>query len=82
LQAVLLIVLVPIILYRFNDFIFFRFKRAMRHVPLRLAQDAPPATVDPKSYIPPPMAQHSVGWTPDWCKPWQGWDLPTCYSVT
>ncbi|KAJ9506276.1 hypothetical protein QJQ45_014057, partial [Haematococcus lacustris] len=81
-QAVLLLVLVPIILVRFNNFLFYRFQRATQHVPLRLAQQAPPARVDPQAYIPAPLQPHSLGWTPDWCKPWQGWNLPTGYSVS
>jgi len=36
-QALLLLFLVPIFLYKFNQYAYFRFARSTLHVPLRLA---------------------------------------------
>ena len=45
-------------------------------MPLELAMAAPPAQVDPRVYIQPPLNRKSVGWNPEWTKPWSGWGLP------
>ncbi len=75
-QAIVLFVLVPIILYNFHNYIYYRFLEALSHTPLTLASHAPaapPAHVHhgklvgiASSYIPPPLTPGSVGWHPEW----------------
>ncbi len=81
LQAVVLFILVPLILVKFNGFVYHRFLGSVACVPLTMARNAPPAHVVTSAYIPPPMQPGSYGWNPEWSKPWQGWNMPTGYGV-
>ena len=49
-------------------------------MPLDLAATAPLASVDPWTYMPPPLHHQAAGWHPDWSVPWRGWNMPP-YSV-
>jgi len=54
----------------------FRFEKGIKALPLEYASTMPPARVNPRAYIPPPLFQRAVGWHPEWGKVWSGWGTP------
>eukprot|EP00798_Chlamydomonas_sp_ICE-L_P017208 gene17208-23528_t len=79
--ALILFFTVPFILYRFHRFCFFRYQKGLATMPLEYAAAAPPSTVDPWVYIPPPLREKAFGWHPEWSVPWEGWGLPRSYGI-
>eukprot|EP00798_Chlamydomonas_sp_ICE-L_P013269 gene13269-19111_t len=69
-QAILLLFLAPLALYRYTGYCELRFEKGIQNLPLLSATDAPKASVEPLVYIPPPLNQRSMGWYPEWGKPW------------
>eukprot|EP00955_Chlamydomonas_euryale_P090175 364517-Chlamydomonas_euryale.AAC.1 len=53
-----------------------RYEKGVEAMPLHIASTAPPATVDPRAYIPYPLNREAFGWHPEWAKVWTGWNLP------
>ena len=53
-----------------------RFEKGIDSMPLQYTANAPPAHVDPRVYIPPPLARKALGWSPEWMKPCSGWGMP------
>ncbi|GAX72907.1 hypothetical protein CEUSTIGMA_g362.t1 [Chlamydomonas eustigma] len=76
LQAVLLVICVPLWVWRFQAFSMVRFEKGIESMPLQYAASAPPARVDPRVYIPPPLNKKALGWHPEWTKPCSGWGFP------
>ena len=53
-----------------------RFEKGIKAMPLQSTASAPPARLDPRVYIPPPLCKKAAGWNPEWAKPCSGWGLP------
>ncbi|CAD7699105.1 unnamed protein product [Ostreobium quekettii] len=75
-QAFILWVTVPYILLKFHSYCERRFRAGMEHIPLEMANMAPPAIIDPKVYTPPALIPGCAGWHPEYNKAWEGWDAP------
>jgi len=75
-QAFILWVTVPYILFKFHSYCGRRFRAGMEHIPLEMANLAPPAVIDPKVYTPPALIPGCAGWHPEYNKAWEGWDAP------
>ena len=54
-----------------------RFEKGITALPLLDAEKAPPAHIDPRAYIPPPLCRKAMGWNPEWMKPSSGWGFPS-----
>ena len=41
-----------------------RFEKGIKAMPLQSTASAPPARLDPRVYIPPPLCKKAAGWNP------------------
>lgn len=48
----------------------------MDQLPAQGILNAPPARVEDRLYVPPPMRHRAVGWSPEWGKAWYGYGVP------
>lgn len=53
-----------------------RYDAVVAHLPAVGILQAPPARVEDRLYVPPPMRHHAVGWVPEWGKAWYGYGAP------
>jgi hypothetical protein len=75
-QAVVIFITTPIILYKFHSVCTKRYKDVSLHVPLDIAWRQPKADVPPQMYIPSELRSQSVGWHPEQGKAWSGYGMP------
>lgn len=75
-QAVIIFITTPIILYKFHSVCTKRYKDISLHVPLDIAWRQPKADVPPQMYIPSELRSQSVGWHPEQGKAWSGYGMP------
>lgn len=76
-QAIILIVTVPPVLYRYHRVLSKRYKNITKVVPLDIAFRQPRGVVVPPSmFIPSELRFQSAGWHPEQGKAWQGYGVP------
>ncbi|KAL4421157.1 hypothetical protein ABPG77_000792 [Micractinium sp. CCAP 211/92] len=60
----------------FDRYLALRYDAVVAHLPAVGILRAPPARVEDRLYVPPPMRHRAVGWTPEWGKAWYGYGAP------
>ncbi|KAL4451743.1 hypothetical protein ABPG75_007405 [Micractinium tetrahymenae] len=60
----------------FDRYLTLRYDAVVSHLPAVGILRAPPARVEDRLYVPPPMRHRAVGWTPEWGKAWYGYGAP------
>lgn len=70
-QAVLLLIILPIYLLRFDVYLRLRYDAVVAQVPLMAVHHAGRVdSVDPALWTPPPLREGAQGWFPEWGKTW------------
>jgi len=76
LQAVIILLTTPIILFKFHSICTKRYKEVCLEMPLDIAWRQPRAEIPPQMYIPSELRHQSIGWHPEQGKAWSGYGMP------